>query len=120
MELAFAATDLVVARAGAATVSELTALGLPAVYRAAAVGNGEQRLNARDVVAGGRRADRRERPVHARLDFGTSSCHCCQDRALLADMAARAAPSPCTTAPTGPSTLIREALGGVEPDAQGR
>lgn len=50
MDLAFAAADLVVARAGAATVSEVSALGLPAVYVPLPVGNGEQRRNARGVV----------------------------------------------------------------------
>jgi len=53
MELAYAAADLVVGRAGANTVSELTALGLPAVYVPLPVGNGEQRLNAAPVVAAG-------------------------------------------------------------------
>jgi len=54
MEWAFAAASLVVARAGASTVSELCALGIPAVYVPYAVGNGEQTLNARNVcVAGG-------------------------------------------------------------------
>ena len=53
MELAYAAADLVVARAGANTVCELTAVGLPAVYVPLPVGNGEQRLNAADVVAAG-------------------------------------------------------------------
>lgn len=50
---AFAASDLVVARAGAGTVSELAALGLPAVYVPLPIGNGEQRRNAADVVEGG-------------------------------------------------------------------
>jgi len=53
MELAYAAADVVVARAGANTVCELTAVGLPAVYVPLPVGNGEQRLNAADVVAAG-------------------------------------------------------------------
>ena len=53
MELAYAAADLVVARAGANTVCELTAVGLPAVYVPLPVGNGEQRLNAAEVVAAG-------------------------------------------------------------------
>jgi UDP-N-acetylglucosamine--N-acetylmuramyl-(pentapeptide) pyrophosphoryl-undecaprenol N-acetylglucosamine transferase len=42
-----------VARAGANTVCELTAVGLPAVYVPLPVGNGEQRLNAAEVVAAG-------------------------------------------------------------------
>jgi UDP-N-acetylglucosamine--N-acetylmuramyl-(pentapeptide) pyrophosphoryl-undecaprenol N-acetylglucosamine transferase len=53
MDLAYAAADLVVARAGANTVCELTAVGLPAVYVPLPVGNGEQRLNATDVIAAG-------------------------------------------------------------------
>lgn len=53
MELAYAAADLVVGRAGANTVCELTAVGLPAVYVPLPIGNGEQRLNVADVVAAG-------------------------------------------------------------------
>ena len=53
MDLAYAAADLVVARAGANTVCELTAVGLPAVYVPLPVGNGEQRLNATAVVGAG-------------------------------------------------------------------
>lgn len=53
MELAFAAADLVLCRSGAATVSELAALGLPAVLVPYAAGNGEQRLNARELVDAG-------------------------------------------------------------------
>jgi undecaprenyldiphospho-muramoylpentapeptide beta-N-acetylglucosaminyltransferase len=50
---AYAACDLVVARSGAGTVSELAALGIPAVYVPLPVGNGEQRLNAAGVVEAG-------------------------------------------------------------------
>lgn len=53
MDLAYAAADLVVARAGANTICELTAVGLPAVYVPLPIGNGEQRVNATDVVAAG-------------------------------------------------------------------
>ncbi len=53
MDLAYATADLVVARAGANTVCELTAVGLPAVYVPLPIGNGEQRRNAGDVVAAG-------------------------------------------------------------------
>lgn len=53
MDLALAATDLAVARAGSATVSELTALAIPAVYVPLAFGNGEQRLNAQEAVQAG-------------------------------------------------------------------
>ncbi|MGJ4843973.1 UDP-N-acetylglucosamine--N-acetylmuramyl-(pentapeptide) pyrophosphoryl-undecaprenol N-acetylglucosamine transferase [Leifsonia sp. Le1] len=53
MDLAFALTDVAVARAGAATVSEFAALGIPAVYVPFPVGNGEQRFNAAGVVQAG-------------------------------------------------------------------
>lgn len=53
MDLAFAAADVIVSRAGAATVSEISALGIPAVYVPYAVGNGEQRHNAASAVAAG-------------------------------------------------------------------
>lgn len=53
MDLALAATDLAVARAGSATVSELTALAIPTVYVPLAFGNGEQRLNAQEAVQSG-------------------------------------------------------------------
>ncbi len=53
MDLAYAAADLVLCRAGASTVCEVTAVGLPAVYVPLAVGNGEQRLNAGPVVRAG-------------------------------------------------------------------
>lgn len=53
MDLAFALADLVVSRSGASTVSEISALGIPAVYVPYAVGNGEQRLNAASAVEAG-------------------------------------------------------------------
>ncbi|TDP92688.1 UDP-N-acetylglucosamine-N-acetylmuramylpentapeptide N-acetylglucosamine transferase [Leucobacter luti] len=53
MDLAFAACDLAVSRAGSTTVSELAGLGVPAVFVPYAVGNGEQRFNAAGVVAAG-------------------------------------------------------------------
>lgn len=53
MDLAFAAADLVLCRAGSATVSEIAALGMPSVLVPYAAGNGEQRLNARDLVRAG-------------------------------------------------------------------
>ena len=53
MDLALACADFAVSRAGAATVSELSALGIPAAYVPYPVGNGEQRFNAADVVRAG-------------------------------------------------------------------
>jgi UDP-N-acetylglucosamine--N-acetylmuramyl-(pentapeptide) pyrophosphoryl-undecaprenol N-acetylglucosamine transferase len=82
MDLALAAADLAISRAGSATVSELAAVGLPAIFVPYPVGNGEQALNARDAVgaggggrgrgpagppAGGGRAGGPERDAHARV-----------------------------------------------------
>lgn len=53
METAFAAADAVVCRAGANTVCEISALGLPAVYIPLPHGNGEQALNAKGAVDAG-------------------------------------------------------------------
>ncbi|MBD9699709.1 undecaprenyldiphospho-muramoylpentapeptide beta-N-acetylglucosaminyltransferase [Flavimobilis sp. GY10621] len=53
MERALAVADLVLCRAGAGTVAELTALGLPAAYVPLPIGNGEQRLNAQPAVDAG-------------------------------------------------------------------
>jgi UDP-N-acetylglucosamine--N-acetylmuramyl-(pentapeptide) pyrophosphoryl-undecaprenol N-acetylglucosamine transferase len=53
MDLALAAADFAVSRAGSGTVCELTALGIPALYVPYPVGNGEQRFNAAPVVAAG-------------------------------------------------------------------
>jgi UDP-N-acetylglucosamine--N-acetylmuramyl-(pentapeptide) pyrophosphoryl-undecaprenol N-acetylglucosamine transferase len=53
MDYAYAAADAVVCRSGASTVSEITALGLPAAYVPLPIGNGEQRLNAQPVVDAG-------------------------------------------------------------------
>jgi UDP-N-acetylglucosamine--N-acetylmuramyl-(pentapeptide) pyrophosphoryl-undecaprenol N-acetylglucosamine transferase len=53
MDLAFAAANAVISRAGAATVSEIQILGLPAVFVPYPVGNGEQEKNAADSLAAG-------------------------------------------------------------------
>ncbi len=53
MALAYAAVDAVVCRAGAVTVAEISALGLPALYVPLPIGNGEQALNAGPAVAAG-------------------------------------------------------------------
>ena len=53
MELAYAAADLVLCRAGAMTVAELTTVGVPGAYVPLPIGKGEQRLNAEPVVRAG-------------------------------------------------------------------
>ena len=53
MDLAYAAADLVVCRAGASSVTEAAASGLPAVFVPLPIGNGEQVRNAGPVVDAG-------------------------------------------------------------------
>jgi len=53
MDLAYAAADFALCRAGAMTCAELTAVGMPAAYVPLPVGNGEQRLNALPIAAHG-------------------------------------------------------------------
>lgn len=53
MDLAYAAADFALCRAGAMTCAELTAVGLPAAYVPLPIGNGEQRLNALPIVQRG-------------------------------------------------------------------
>jgi len=53
MDLAYSAADAVLCRAGSNTVTEVSGLGLPAVYVPLPIGNGEQALNARPVVQAG-------------------------------------------------------------------
>jgi UDP-N-acetylglucosamine--N-acetylmuramyl-(pentapeptide) pyrophosphoryl-undecaprenol N-acetylglucosamine transferase len=53
MDLAYAAADFALCRAGALTCAELTAVGLPAAYVPLGHGNGEQRLNALPIEDAG-------------------------------------------------------------------
>jgi UDP-N-acetylglucosamine--N-acetylmuramyl-(pentapeptide) pyrophosphoryl-undecaprenol N-acetylglucosamine transferase len=53
MDLAYAAADFAITRAGAMTCAELAAVGLPAAYVPLPIGNGEQRFNALPVVQAG-------------------------------------------------------------------
>ena len=53
MDLAYAAADAVLCRAGSNTVTEVSGVGLPAVFVPLPHGNGEQALNARPVVDAG-------------------------------------------------------------------
>jgi UDP-N-acetylglucosamine--N-acetylmuramyl-(pentapeptide) pyrophosphoryl-undecaprenol N-acetylglucosamine transferase len=90
MDLAIAASDLAVSRAGSATVSELAAVGLPAVLVPYPVGNGEQELNAADAVGAGGAVlvpDAAFTPEWV----AQSLIPLLMDRARVADMAARMA-----------------------------
>ncbi|MFC6153283.1 undecaprenyldiphospho-muramoylpentapeptide beta-N-acetylglucosaminyltransferase [Nocardioides yefusunii] len=53
MDLAYAAADAVLCRSGSNTVTEVSGVGLPAVYVPLPIGNGEQALNAKPVVDAG-------------------------------------------------------------------
>jgi UDP-N-acetylglucosamine--N-acetylmuramyl-(pentapeptide) pyrophosphoryl-undecaprenol N-acetylglucosamine transferase len=53
MDLAYAAADAMIGRAGSNTVTEAAAIGLPTVFVPLPIGNGEQALNARAVVDAG-------------------------------------------------------------------
>ena len=53
MDYALAAADLMVCRAGANSVTEAAAVGVPAIFVPLPIGNGEQELNARPVVDAG-------------------------------------------------------------------
>ena len=90
MDLALAVADLAVARAGTATVAELSALGIPAVFVPYAVGNGEQRFNARGAVEAGGAVI-----VHDSLFtpgwVAAELVPLLRNRARIADMAARIA-----------------------------
>jgi len=50
MQDVYAAADLLLVRSGAATVSEVAAVGVPAIFVPLPIGNGEQALNARSLV----------------------------------------------------------------------
>ena len=53
MDLAILASDFAISRAGASTVSEFAAAGLPALYVPYPIGNGEQKLNVSALVSAG-------------------------------------------------------------------
>jgi UDP-N-acetylglucosamine--N-acetylmuramyl-(pentapeptide) pyrophosphoryl-undecaprenol N-acetylglucosamine transferase len=88
MELALAVADLAISRAGAGTLAELAALGIPAVLVPYAAGNGEQAYNAQDAVnAGGAIlvTDEAFTPEYVQSELPALL----RNRALIADMAAR-------------------------------
>ena len=53
MDLAYAAADLGLTRAGAMTVAEVSAVGLPTIFVPLPIGNGEQKINALKMVHAG-------------------------------------------------------------------
>ncbi|WP_104092377.1 undecaprenyldiphospho-muramoylpentapeptide beta-N-acetylglucosaminyltransferase [Arthrobacter sp. GMC3] len=90
MEDAYAAADLLLCRSGAGTVSEVAAVGLPAVFVPLPVGNGEQARNAAGLVA----ADAALLVADADLSatwIVENVLPLCLNPARLADMSAKAA-----------------------------
>jgi len=88
MDLALAVADLAISRAGAGTLAELAALGIPAVLVPYAAGNGEQAYNAQDAVnAGGAILviDDAFTPEYVQSELPALL----RNPALIADMAAR-------------------------------
>jgi len=53
MDLAYSAADAVLCRSGSNTVTEVSGVGLPAVFVPLPIGNGEQALNAKAVIDAG-------------------------------------------------------------------
>jgi UDP-N-acetylglucosamine--N-acetylmuramyl-(pentapeptide) pyrophosphoryl-undecaprenol N-acetylglucosamine transferase len=53
MDLAYSAADLVIARAGAMTVAEISTVGIPAIFIPLPIGNGEQKRNAQKLIDSG-------------------------------------------------------------------
>ena len=106
MEDAYACADAVLCRSGAGTVAELTALGLPALYVPLPIGNGEQRLNASDVVEAGGGT------VVADADLGVGDVAglyaLVADREALGTMAERAAATGVRDGAARLARLIRE------------
>ncbi|MGA7203349.1 MAG: undecaprenyldiphospho-muramoylpentapeptide beta-N-acetylglucosaminyltransferase [Specibacter sp.] len=90
MEDAYAAADILLCRSGAGTVSEVAAVGLPAVFVPLPVGNGEQARNAAGLVE----ADAALLIEDSALDSAWITAQLlplCLDGDRLAGMAARAA-----------------------------
>jgi len=114
MDLAISAADLVVARAGSSTVSELTALGVAAVYVPLAIGNGEQRRNVRTVMdAGGARVV--DNASFTPEWVNSTLVPLLKDRAALADMGARAAKVGVRDGADRMCALIEEAVAAAGP-----
>lgn len=110
MDLALAACDLAVSRAGSTTVSELAGLGIPAVFVPYGVGNGEQRVNAAPVVAAGGALLVEDAGLTPEWVHGTL-VPLLGDDARLADMAERARGAGSLDGTERLLALVREALG---------
>ncbi|GAA3321427.1 MULTISPECIES: undecaprenyldiphospho-muramoylpentapeptide beta-N-acetylglucosaminyltransferase [Paeniglutamicibacter] len=114
MDQAYAAADLMVARSGAGTVCELAVAGTPSVLVPLPIGNGEQRLNASDLVAAGGAL------VVDNADFttdylATTLLPLLRDPQALAAMGAAAKAQGRADAAQVMASMIRESLGHAGP-----
>ena len=111
MEKVYAAADLLLARAGAATVCEVAAVGLPAVFVPLPHGNGEQRRNAAELVEVGGALMVEDARLTA--DWLLSEAvPLVQDPERLEHMSLAAAPLGVRDADTRMAKLIIDAAGG--------
>lgn len=111
MELAFAACDLAVSRAGSTTVSELAGLGVPAILVPYSHGNGEQRFNAASVVDAGGALLVEDAELNSAWVRDTL-IPLLRDESRLADMSARARRAGSLDGTERLFELVREALAG--------
>lgn len=112
MEKVYAAADLLLARAGAATVCEVAAVGLPAVFVPLPHGNGEQRRNAAELVAAGGALMVEDRELTA--DWLLSKAlPLVRDAERLEEMSRAAAPLGVRDADERMAKLIIDAAGGT-------
>ncbi|HWO71611.1 MAG TPA: undecaprenyldiphospho-muramoylpentapeptide beta-N-acetylglucosaminyltransferase [Actinomycetota bacterium] len=111
MELAYAAADLVVARAGASSIAEITVCGLPAIlvpYPYATANH--QEANARAVERAGAAVVLRDVELTPRV-LGTRIAALLEDPATLARMAERATAWGKPDAAARVAELVEEAAG---------
>ncbi|WP_309072792.1 undecaprenyldiphospho-muramoylpentapeptide beta-N-acetylglucosaminyltransferase [Arthrobacter sp.] len=111
MENVYAAADLLLARAGAATVCEVAAVGLPAVFVPLPHGNGEQRRNAAELVAAGGALMVEDRQLSAEWLL-SEALPLVQDAERLESMSMAAAPLGVRDADERMAKLIIDAAGG--------
>lgn len=84
MEMLYSAADLVVSRAGATTIAELTCLGVPAIFVPYPYAGGHQKENARVVVENGGARQIADAEVGEKLKAQVEAL--LEDRALLEEM----------------------------------
>ena len=96
MAMAYSVADVIVCRSGAMTVAEVTAAGVPAVYVPLPHGNGEQGLNAQEVVRNGAAQLIQDSDIEARVSHVVTSL--LADPDTLATMRAAALKSNVATA----------------------